>query len=151
MSNCKEIYNKQGVFGSWSWVQEGALKRKYGSCCKSQSWWNATKTQSPEKSCVHPDAAGAFLLFLEHSKKKMNQCDLSVEDEVGQKEEKEEKSINEEDDKDDANQEGDITFEAEEEDNNLSEVSIFVTMRGIFCDFCCADCMLFTFVLGLGE
>jgi len=65
----------------------------------------------------------------------MNQCDLSVEDEVGQKEEKEEKSINEEDDKDDANQEGDITFEAEEEDNDLNEVSIFVTMCGIFCDF----------------
>ena len=74
---------------------------------------------------------------MEHSKKKMDQCDQSIEDEVGQKGDEEEKSNDEEDNnKDEANHEGNIIFEAEEEDDDLSKVSIFVMTHGIFHDFC---------------
>jgi len=67
----------------------------------------------------------------EHSKKKMEQCNQSVEDEVGQKEDEEEKGNNEEDDEDEANQEDNIIFEAEEEDND-GKVSIFMVTCGSF-------------------
>ena len=80
---------------------------------------------------LHPDAAGAFVLFLDYSKA-MEQRDQSAEDEVGQKEDEEEKGNDEEDDEDEANQEDNVIFEAEEEDDDLSKVSIFVAMRGNF-------------------
>ena len=70
----------------------------------------------------------------ELSKKNMEQCDQSVEDEVGWKEDEEdeeEKGNNEDDnDEDEANWEDNIIFEAEEEDDDLSKGSIFVVMHG---------------------
>ena len=66
--------------------------------------------------------------FLDHSKKKMEQHDQSVDDKVEQKEDEEEKGNDEEESEDEANQEGNVSEETKEEDDN---VSVFAATCGI--------------------